>query len=197
MFRIDDATETFTEAPAGACGSYVVDGGFFDPLTGLTRFGFRDYDASTGRWTTKDPILFAGRQTNLYVYVGNDPVNKEDPFGLLIITSNEADAAAIEALKSTPLRDIIEMYQQSEDLHISINQPDAPPPGDPCVAGGFTWCVGALCGIWTDSEAATAARPDLSHAGVLAHELGHADDWFREGLSDSEITATHWESLAP
>ena len=31
---------------------------------------------------SKDPILFAGRQANLYVYVSNDPVNRIDPSGL-------------------------------------------------------------------------------------------------------------------
>jgi RHS repeat-associated protein len=82
MFRVDDATATLTEARAGACGSYVVDGGFFDHLTGLTRFGARDYDPEIGRWIAKDPVLFDGGQANLYVYVGNDPVNWFDPSGL-------------------------------------------------------------------------------------------------------------------
>ena len=35
-----------------------------------------------GRWVSKDPILFRGGQSNLYVYVGNDPVNRRDPRGL-------------------------------------------------------------------------------------------------------------------
>ena len=35
-------------------------GGLYDSATGFTRFGARDYDAETGRWTAKDPILFAG-----------------------------------------------------------------------------------------------------------------------------------------
>ncbi|MFH1176381.1 MAG: RHS repeat-associated core domain-containing protein [Acidobacteriota bacterium] len=34
-----------------------------------------------GRFTTKDPILFLGGDTNLYVYVGNDPINRIDPRG--------------------------------------------------------------------------------------------------------------------
>jgi RHS repeat-associated protein len=57
-------------------------GGLYDTDTGLVRFGARDYDPSVGRWTAKDPILFGGGQTNLYVYVGNDPVNFVDPRGL-------------------------------------------------------------------------------------------------------------------
>jgi hypothetical protein len=47
------------------------------------RFGARDYDAETGRWTAKDPILFAGGQSNLYSYSFNDPVNFIDPSGHL------------------------------------------------------------------------------------------------------------------
>jgi RHS repeat-associated protein len=56
-------------------------GGLYDQDTGLVRFGARDYDAQTGRWTVKDPILFAGGDTNLYGYVLNDPVNLVDPNG--------------------------------------------------------------------------------------------------------------------
>ena len=56
-------------------------GGIFDPHTTLVRFGFRDYDPDTGRWTAKDPILFGGEDTNLYGYVQNDPVNFADPDG--------------------------------------------------------------------------------------------------------------------
>jgi RHS repeat-associated protein len=57
-------------------------GGLYDRDTGLVRFGARDYDAVTGRWTAKDPIGFAGGDANLYGYAINDPVNSIDPFGL-------------------------------------------------------------------------------------------------------------------
>jgi RHS repeat-associated protein len=57
-------------------------GGLYDQDTKLVRFGARDYDPSTGRWTAKDPIGFAGGDTNLYGYVLNDPVNSLDSSGL-------------------------------------------------------------------------------------------------------------------
>ncbi len=57
-------------------------GGLYDVDTGLVRFGFRDYDPEVGRWTAKDPILFAGGQENLYLYCHGDPVNYFDPVGL-------------------------------------------------------------------------------------------------------------------
>jgi RHS repeat-associated protein len=57
-------------------------GGLYDKDTGLVRFGARDYDAQTGRWTAKDPILFDGGDTNLYGYVLNDPIMLTDLSGL-------------------------------------------------------------------------------------------------------------------
>jgi len=57
-------------------------GGLYDRDTGLVRFGARDYDAKVGRWTAKDPILFEGKDTNLYGYVISDPVNFVDVDGL-------------------------------------------------------------------------------------------------------------------
>ena len=56
-------------------------GGLYDADTGLVRFGVRDYDPVVGRWISKDPIRFDGGQPNLYVYVGNDPVNRLDTTG--------------------------------------------------------------------------------------------------------------------
>jgi len=57
-------------------------GGVYDLHTELTRFGARDYDAETGRWTAKDPIRFAGGDSNLFGYVSGNPVNFIDPLGL-------------------------------------------------------------------------------------------------------------------
>ena len=53
-------------------------GGIYDPHTNLTRFGARDYDAETGRWTAKDPIGFDGEDANLYGYTMSDPINFVD-----------------------------------------------------------------------------------------------------------------------
>lgn len=71
-------------SPSGVEVPFGFAGGLYDPDTQLTRFGARDYDASIGRWVSKDPILFGGRQTNFYAYAGNDPVNFVDPSGLVV-----------------------------------------------------------------------------------------------------------------
>jgi RHS repeat-associated protein len=48
-------------------------GGLYDRDTKLVRFGARDYDLKTGRWTAKDPSRFNGGDTNLYRYAFDDP----------------------------------------------------------------------------------------------------------------------------
>jgi RHS repeat-associated protein len=55
-------------------------GGLRDSDTGLTRFGGRDYDPGTGRWTTKDLAGLEG-DLNVYEYAANDPISHIDPSG--------------------------------------------------------------------------------------------------------------------
>ena len=55
-------------------------GGLYDPDTTLVRFGARDYDAETGRWTSKDPIGFGG-SINFFMYSSDDPIDLLDLTG--------------------------------------------------------------------------------------------------------------------
>jgi len=73
-------------------------GGIYDRDTKLVRFGARDYDAETGRWTVKDPIGFWGGDSNLYGYVVNDPVNRIDPMGLRDTSSSGSGSACDTAV---------------------------------------------------------------------------------------------------
>lgn len=53
-----------------------------DEGTGWLYYGFRYYMPTTGRWASRDPIGETGG-TNLYGFVGNQPVIAVDSFGLL------------------------------------------------------------------------------------------------------------------
>lgn len=73
FIKTGSASTRFTYV--GAYGVASIGGRFFFMKN-------RFYDATTGRFIQRDPIGFAGGQTNLYAYVGGNPVNKIDPSGL-------------------------------------------------------------------------------------------------------------------
>jgi RHS repeat-associated protein len=59
-------------------------GGYYDATTGLTKFGNRYYDSTSGRWTQQDSLsgsLSNPQSLNRYVYAGDNPVNTVDPSG--------------------------------------------------------------------------------------------------------------------
>jgi RHS repeat-associated protein len=70
--------------PVSWPGDHGFIGGTLDP-TGLTHLGAREYDPSTGRFTTVDPVLDPGdpQQLNGYAYANNNPTTGSDPTGLL------------------------------------------------------------------------------------------------------------------
>ncbi|MBX3203341.1 MAG: hypothetical protein KF894_34775, partial [Labilithrix sp.] len=70
-----------TETGSGALTDFAFTGHHFDRPTGLGLTWWRGYDPKLGRWLSRDPIGLAGGP-NLYAYVGSDPVNAIDPFGL-------------------------------------------------------------------------------------------------------------------
>jgi RHS repeat-associated protein len=57
-------------------------GGLHDRDLGFVRFGWRDYDTFTSRWTAPDPLGDAGGDPDWYGYCLDDPVNGVDPMGL-------------------------------------------------------------------------------------------------------------------
>ncbi|MFE3455844.1 RHS repeat domain-containing protein [Nonomuraea sp. NPDC059194] len=70
--------------PAPWPGQRGFVGGTNDPSTGLVRLGAREYDPSTGRFITVDPIIDKDvpQQMNGYSYADNNPVTFSDPTGL-------------------------------------------------------------------------------------------------------------------
>ncbi|WP_455568423.1 polymorphic toxin-type HINT domain-containing protein [Streptomyces globosus] len=71
-------------APGAWAGDKGFVGGTKEKSTGFTLLGAREYDPTTGRFISPDPIIDAGdpQQWNAYAYSNNDPINKSDPSGL-------------------------------------------------------------------------------------------------------------------
>ena len=63
---------------------YGFTGREYDAETGLYYYRARYYDPGLGRFLEGDPIGYR-QQMNVYIYVGNNPVNRIDPNGTLAI----------------------------------------------------------------------------------------------------------------
>jgi RHS repeat-associated protein len=107
-------------------------GGLYDPLTGLVRFGARDYDAEIGRWTSKDPLLFEAGDVNLYGYVRGDSVSLSDPSGEFIWIAAAAGIGAVINVAATVV---------ANDGDVTASQLLAA-----AVSGGLSGAIGAVAG---------------------------------------------------
>jgi RHS repeat-associated protein len=105
-------------------------GGIYEASSGLTRFWYRDYDAESGRWTSKDPIGFNGGDSDLYTYVRENPLGFIDETGRAPgdSYSNLTDAG-IQAIMDINARSIHEgveyagMLYENSDGSISYTKP--------------------------------------------------------------------------
>ena len=81
--RMDyDAWGNVTEDTSPGFQPFGYAGGLYDGATGLVRFGARDYEARTGRWTARDEAsTLRSESTNLYAYCQADPLNFFDNTG--------------------------------------------------------------------------------------------------------------------
>ena len=66
-------------------------GGLDDRDTLFIHFGTRDYHSKTGRWTTRDVARFASGESNLYAYVGSQPIDMIDPHGARGVASTAVE----------------------------------------------------------------------------------------------------------
>lgn len=73
----------YGESPSMAGTTHGYTGQRYDSETGLYYYKMRYYSPKLGRFLQADPIGYAGG-SNLYAYVGNAPVDLDDPLGLAV-----------------------------------------------------------------------------------------------------------------
>jgi RHS repeat-associated protein len=164
-------------------------GGLHDRDTGLVRFGFRDYLPELGKWTAKDPIGFAGGDSNLFGYVENDPVNWVDPEGLWTVSVGVNIGGALGAIGGGGGTAVNIGYSESKGFSASLTG---------TVGGGAITGIGAGVGITftgtdacsvdqllgTSVEASRGLGP-LAISGIAGN--GYKGAAFTAGLSGKSV----------
>jgi RHS repeat-associated protein len=99
--------------------TYRYAGYRYDNETGLYYVNARYYNPNLGRFLQTDPIGLQGG-TNLYAYVGDDPINLFDPMGLCSQTTQSASNLRLAPVTDTTpgsgiaVRDILYQVQNAD-----------------------------------------------------------------------------------
>ncbi|WP_247648448.1 RHS repeat-associated core domain-containing protein [Pseudodesulfovibrio sp. zrk46] len=142
-------------------------GGLHDRDLGLVRFGWRDYDPFTGRWTAPDPMGDAGGDEDWYGYCLDDPVNGVDPLGLFVFllpfAAGMAGATALGATGAYGAAKIVDWAGEKTDDDYGDDKPTA--------TEGVHDAMGKVIGINTGivgAAGAAKAAPAVA-ATVMRH----------------------------
>ncbi len=156
-------------------------GGLTDGLTGLLRFGARDYDPLTGRWTAKDVVGFAGNGLNLYAYGAGDPVSNIDPMGtcptperptfLQCLANSGSELAGLLGLGGviTRLGGLFDVARGSEMIDLTSKLGEALRDLPPLPEAQLAAEEGA---VLVEEGAAAAAAGELLIAAATGYALG-------------------------
>ncbi|MFC9295499.1 polymorphic toxin-type HINT domain-containing protein [Streptomyces sp. NPDC057011] len=155
-------------APGAWEGDKGFVGGTKEKATGFTLLGAREYDPTTGRFISPDPIIDPGdpQQWNAYAYANNTPLNSSDPSGL----KNSCDNPE-------------ECQNNKDSGHGGPRIYPTPNAGDN--TGGTGHTKKALDDATNDLNQAKKRRDDLKHAVIdlIGDLIGYNDarDCFTKG----------------
>jgi len=174
-------------APTGYVFNLRFPGQYYDVESGLSNWGYRTYDATTGRSLQSDPIGLAGGQASTYAYALNAPLNAFDDDGLKVAFANpgskDADTLrkAYERVKATPRGGFIcktlEDSPNTYTIDITANGPLRNDP-NPSLREMPAYIDYANHGAWFDPSAkplmnTTEGLQPATLEDLMSHELGH------------------------
>ena len=97
----------------------------YDPVTGLSDYGFRDYAPNLARFTTLDPVRDG---SNWYAYCNSDPVNYVDLWGLYtqcqVDKVNDALTDGSCFANTNPLSDFIDTAKYARAICDNLDKLD-------------------------------------------------------------------------
>src|SRR5205807_984521 len=84
QYRYDVFGQPTTTYSGGSFNNrFKFTGREYQAAFGIYEYRNRAYHPGLGRFLSEDPTGFAGGDSNIFRYCGNDPVNGSDPYGLL------------------------------------------------------------------------------------------------------------------
>lgn len=133
QFNATDLTQTRRPAdPFGnergaqpSAGTWAGDKGFVggtkEKTTGFTLLGAREYDPTTGRFISPDPVIDPGdpQQWNAYAYANNSPFNSSDASGLKYLGDTQEDT--VYALQHTDHGSGVQQHDEEEEAQTDLD----------------------------------------------------------------------------
>ncbi|MFH1653534.1 MAG: RHS repeat-associated core domain-containing protein, partial [Pseudomonadota bacterium] len=159
---------------------FMFNGREWDSEVGIYYYRARYYDPSIGRFISEDPINLAGG-INLYNYVGGNPVNRVDPWGLILWYADTASETVmkphIQQIMRTPTgRRLLNQLHSDPQTYLIHSGFDAQGRTNGQL-GNHVYVNPNSTNIQMHTDCGTKTA---STTRILAHELGHltgtADD---------------------
>jgi RHS repeat-associated protein len=149
-------------------GRFQYTGQIYIPELGMYDYKARIYSPRLGRFLQTDPVGYEGG-INIYEYVGDDPINNEDPSGNIVIWRDQyagmERAAALKYLAKSPTWSSELRQAGRADSVIQINAG--------YLFANHTYSDNSI--TWNPGLGLETRSGDLMSAAVtLGHELDHA-----------------------